>query len=585
MLTAVIFFLAISLTVVLGVASPILKQVKISNDMIQSKASYYLAEGALEDALYRIQTNKTIASGDTVVVNGYTSTITLTTTLDGKTIDSLSTIDGIQRKMEAQVIAGVGASFNYGIQTGEGGFSLNGGSTVNGNVYSNGSILSSDGSTITGSAVAANSAALSSDQTNATPIPITSCTSSNCITFRDSTATQDFAQSFKVSSSSPINKIQLYIKKFGTPSDANVRIVTDSNGSPSTNNLLTSNGILSSNLVTTSFGLIDVVLPSNPSLDPAQTYWIVIDSSGNSTSAYYVLGGNSLYANGSAKTGRYGSTWVATSPTDSYFNVFLGGLNSTIGGGSFVGAIKVGGDAWGNTVTGASVTGTLYCQVGGTGNTYHDNKACDTSRSDPSPSSFPISDSNIEQWKSEATAGGIYNGNVAIGSAGTTTGPIEINGNLLIDGGGKFTMTGTIYVTGSVTISGGASLALSSSYGSNSGVLISDGIMNFNGGSKFAGSGQSTSYPLMITTSDCPAGPTCAGNYALSLGGGAGAVVLNAQSGTLYMAGGSGARELTANQIIIDGGGVVTYSSGLASQVFSSGPSGGWNVSGWKEVQ
>ena len=582
MLIAIVFFLFITTTVVLGIVNPILKQVRISQDMIKSKESYYLAEGAMEDALYRIKNGKNILSGDTVVVNGYTSTVTLTSTSNGRTISITSNRNGIVRKLEANVIAGVGSAFNYGIQTGTGGFQLSGGARINGNVYSNGDILATNGVVITGSAVAANSFALTADQSNETPAVPT-----NNINFRDTSTNPDLAQSFQVNTKGQVNKISLYIKKVGAPADAVFRIVADSAGSPSTTDLLTTQGTLSAALVGTSnFGWVDVVLPSNPELTPGVTYWFVIDSSSQSSTNYYVIGGNNTYANGQAKIGKFSGTWNATSPSglDSYFKIYLGGLTSTIGGDSYSGGVLVGsggiGDAWAHTVRGATVSGNLYCQTGSV-----NNKACNTSKSDPQPQGYPISDANINDWKSGASGGTTITGDYTVGSSGATIGPVVITGNLVVNGGGTLTVNGTIWVKGNVTVSGGGKIKLAATYGSNSGVIVTDGIVNLGGGGSMSGSGQSTSWLMILTTSDCPASPSCAGSNALTLSGGAGAVVLNAQNGTMLLNGGAQVKEATAKTMIANGGAVITYDSGLSNVSFSSGPSGGWDISSWNEVQ
>lgn len=156
MLISVVFFLFLSATIVFGIASPILKQVRISQDLIRSKESYYLAEGTLEDAVYRIKNNKNLVSGDTLVLNGYTTTITVTPTITGKTITTSSNRGGVIRKMESQVTSGVGSSFNYGVQTGLGGFVLQNTSSITGNVYSGGTVTGS-GNTITGDVVSSGS--------------------------------------------------------------------------------------------------------------------------------------------------------------------------------------------------------------------------------------------------------------------------------------------------------------------------------------------------------------------------------------------------------------------------------------------
>lgn len=582
MLVGVVIFMFITLTIVLGIANPILKQVQISQNLINSKTSYFSAEGALEDALYRIKNNKSINSGDTVTLNGNSTTITLTTTMNGETVDALSNLSGVVRKMESSVTTGVGTSFNYGVQVGTGGFVLNGGSRINGNVYSNGDIVATNGVVITGSAIAANSAALTADQTNDTPaIP------PNTINFRNASASQDLGQSFQLSASSPINKISLYIKKVGNPSDITVRIVTDSSGSPSTNNMFSTQGTLSASLVSASnFGWVDVVFPENPQLTPGTTYWVVLDNGSQSASNYYVIGANSSYVNGVAKVGSYGGTWNNTSPSglDAYFRIYLGGLLSTIGGDTYVGGVVIGsagiGDAWAHTVQGATVAGNLYCQSG----TYN-NKSCNTSRSDPPPQGYPVSNANIVDWENDAVAGGVINGNYSVNSSGATLGPKEITGNLTVSGGGTLTLSGTVWVQGTITVTGGGKIKLASSYGATSGVLLSNGYVILDGGSTLTGSGTSGSYLLVLTTSDCPSDPSCSGNDAMSVSGGAGAVVLSAQNGVMDLDGGISANAATAYQITATGGSVINYNSGLTNMSFSSGPSGGWDISTWQEVQ
>ncbi|HEY4508826.1 MAG TPA: hypothetical protein VJC13_00915 [Candidatus Paceibacterota bacterium] len=156
MLVAVIFFLFASLTVVLGIINPILKQAAISKSIIYSKESYYLAEGALEDVVYRLKNNKQVSSTEVLSLNGDISTTTVANTVSGKQVVSLATAMGLSRKMQADVVLGTGISFHYGIQAGDGGFSLSNSSSVTGNIYSSGSITGS-GNLLSGDAVSTGS--------------------------------------------------------------------------------------------------------------------------------------------------------------------------------------------------------------------------------------------------------------------------------------------------------------------------------------------------------------------------------------------------------------------------------------------
>ncbi len=642
-LIAVIFFLAISLTIVLGVATPILQSVKIGNDLIHSKASYFLAEGALEDAVYRVKAGDTVNNGDTITVDGYTTTISVTSIQGNQIFEASSNYGGIYRNMQAAVSAGSGASFSYGLQAGAGGFYISGGSTINGSVYSNGPIIGNGGSKITGAAISANSASLSSDQSNNVPTPITSCNSSTCLTFGNSSASQNIAQSFQVSTDGPLHDIQFYLQKNGSPSNITVKIVADNNGSPSSKDLLSTDGTITASAVSSS-GLdwVDATFPQSLTLYTGTTYWVILYLSKASSQNYYTTGVNSGgYANGIAKVGKFGSSWSNTSPTglDMYFNLYLGGVygvvcgsnSSTSCNSTYAGELAVGsggvGDAWAHQVSGTNVVGTAYCQVGGTGSPYYDNQTCNMSRSDPPAIAMPVSDGNIQDWENQVTSsitgGWTYTGSLTPNWQGTTTSSLthitgdfnsgsgndtftrglEIDGNMTINSGSQVTagpllvkgnltvgstgliLTGTLWVQGTITVSSGAKIALASSYGSNSGIIISNGPMNLAGGGSLAGSGQTGSYLLLATTSDCPISASCNGASAVSISGGAGAVILYAPHGQISMSGGTSVNAMAADYINISGGSTINYNSGLVNMHFTNGPTGGWNVSGWQEVQ
>lgn len=241
------------------------------------------------------------------------------------------------------------------------------------------------------------------------------------------------------------------------------------------------------------------------------------------------------------------------------------------------------GNAKAHTVNNSTIRGINYCQTG-TGN----NKACNTSQPDPESTTMPISDQNILNWKEEASVGDLYVGNYLLNGNNTASlGPKEITGNFTIDGNAVLTVTGTIWVHGNITISNNAIVKLSSSYGHNSGVVVADGNVNFTGNNGFRGSGQTGSYILLVTTSTCPDGPSCGeeSTNAITIGNNADAVILNAQNGTISFSNNAEVNEATAKTIVAGNNTVITYLEGLADVNFSSGPSGGWNLESWKEVE
>jgi hypothetical protein len=576
-LIVVLFFVILSTTILVGVSMPVVQQIENASDFLTSKKGYIVADVQTENALYRFNKGKTDAPA-VLSILGSTATAVLSEVGEDKQIDIEGAIGEFQRFIQARFQKDVGVAFNYGLQTGIGGLEMEGSSYIVGNVYSNGDIVGGGGngwynSYISGSAIAAtlaNPTTHIENLSSSTPVAIQNVGVSN--------TNQDFAQSFVMATTSPIAEVQLYMKKIGSPANATVKIMNNNAGVPG-NTVLTS-GTLNSALITSLYSYVPITMTTSVNLVSGTTYWIVIDVSSNSAVNYYSLGMNNLIYSGNTKQGRVGNSWanLATTTLDAGFKVYVGGDTGSISG---IGVGTSGtGDAWAKTVTNTTVTGTIYCQSG-TGN----NKTCNTSRIDPIPTPMPVSAGNIEEWKELATAGGATSSVTINNNNVRSLGPIKINGNLDLSGSGKLYITGPIYVTGSISVQGSAKIYVDSSMGSLSGILVSDGIVNLQGSGGIYGSGVAGSYVVVTTTSSCPGGSNCAsGNaYALTISGDAGSVVLNAIDGSVDLQGSVGIKALSAKKVHMSGTAHITYESGLADINFTSGPSGAWTVSSWKE--
>lgn len=577
LLIVTVFFLVTSLSVIVGLVAPITREVQTTNNYKLSHQSFAASESLAEDMAFRMKNGRPVQNSETLAVGGASAAASVASSLGGKTITSTGMNANLERVTAISLRQGVGIAFNYGVQAGEGGFILSGGSTIHGSVYSDGIISALNGVHITGSAIVANSPGPTVNQANDTPMPPPSS-----ITFGNAVGTQDMAQSFQVQDIGTVSRVDLYLKKVGTPGNITVHLTTDTSGHPASTDIV--NATMNASLITTSYGWVTVVFPDFVQLQPGTTYWIVANASSNSNN-YYIAGANSAFGGGQGAIGKFTGSWGATSPAglDAYFRMYYGGIMSSIGGDNNSGGVIIGsegqGIAWAHTVTGATVTANLYCQSGA-----HNNKACDTSRPDPAPQPLPISDGNIADWKAEAEAGGTIQGNYHVDDDGATLGPKKITGNLLIDGGGTLMQTGTIWVQGTFTITGGGHLKIPASFGSAGSVLIVDGKGIISGGATLTGSGASGSYPLVLTTSNCPFNSSCNGANALSLDGGASSVILVAQNGTLNIEGGSNIKEATGYQISVSGGADLTYDTGIADMLFTNGPSGGYTIGSWQEV-
>ena len=154
MMVAVLFFVAVSMTMIFGLAGPVLRQQTIVRDFTSSRQSYFLAEAGIEDVVYRLKTGKEVSTTEVLSLNGETTTITTTDTVDGKEVVAIGDVLNSVRKVRTNLAFGTGISFHYGIQAGMGGFVLKNSSSITGNVFSGGSVTGS-GNTIYGDVVSA----------------------------------------------------------------------------------------------------------------------------------------------------------------------------------------------------------------------------------------------------------------------------------------------------------------------------------------------------------------------------------------------------------------------------------------------
>lgn len=580
MMILVFFFMLIGLTILIGIISPTVREFRVASVNLQSKKAYSIAESGVEDMMYRIKNNMevgTIGQDRTLFLKD--STVNIPTDyidiLGGKKkITITGDMNSNQRKIDLTLTTSTGVSFNYGVLAGQGGIFLDSG-MIYGNVYVNGPITaSSSGSNeISGTAISANSPSLISDQSNGIGIP------SYNINFANNNATQDIAQSFRVSEDGSLNKVSLYLKKTGNPSSVTVKIMNDVSGNIGPT--IIASGTLSSSLVTTSYGWIDVSFSTNPMLNTSKTYWLVIDA-GTSTSKYYTIGSTDgdNYTDGISKIGRLDSSWNNTTPSglDYYFNIYLGGINGLISGDGKWNPLDIGtsgGIVKANTVKYVNATGDIYCQSG-----LDNNKTCISGEPDPTYIAFPVSEANIIEWQEGSNSGGVHSGNYTVGpwpDQNVSLGPKKIEGNLRVTSGGVLTLTGNLWVTGNLVLDGGGTIKLDSSYGEDDAVIVVDGTITVTGGTEATGSGAEGSYLMLLSLSDSTS--------AISITGGSGAVIAYAQNGTIYVSGGAHLKEATGYRIVVTGNSSITYESGLTNNNFSSGPSGSWSIDSWKETE
>lgn len=157
MMVATIFFMVVSITIIFGLVGPIVRQQKIAAALIASRQSYYLAEAGIEDAVYRLMTGREIDEAETIILDNEAVETSTTEASGGMEILANAEVRNTVRKVKTNLLLGVGATFNYGVQVGTGGFTLSNNAGVNGNIFSNSSVSGANGAFVTGSVIAVNS--------------------------------------------------------------------------------------------------------------------------------------------------------------------------------------------------------------------------------------------------------------------------------------------------------------------------------------------------------------------------------------------------------------------------------------------
>ena|SRR3989338_4807948 len=146
----------VSLVLVGQASVPTKADLNLAKNFFESKSSSLISESGLEDVSFRIRKAWKYDLNENLILNGYVaSTAIVTDAITGaKTIVASSSVRDLFRSQSGALIKNDRVSINYGVQTGEGGFSMFNSSSVIGNIYSNGSVTGS-GNLVQGSIVSA----------------------------------------------------------------------------------------------------------------------------------------------------------------------------------------------------------------------------------------------------------------------------------------------------------------------------------------------------------------------------------------------------------------------------------------------
>lgn len=553
-----------------------------STNATESEKVIALAESGIDKAIAAINSPGSNYSGESETLLGDGSFSVTVTNMgnSNKIIAATGYIPNkqtpkLKKTIKTQLTNGVGVSFNYGMQIGAGGLVLLNGGTINGSLYSNGNISFNNNTIVTGDIyVAGGTEALADQQTD--------CIELNCtdFIFGKNVSGSDrisVAQSFipNIISSTPINKVSMKLRKFGSPPNLTVRIMHDNNGKPDKNNILATGTLSASNVPANAiYDFYTVTFQISPNLNQNTTYWLMLDANSLSSTNYWMWQSDSAqsYTRGVAK---YSSNWNSGNPTwnsingDLSFKTFMGGVITSV---ISSGAATVSGDVHANTISGLDIQKDAYYQTISNstvaGQSYPDSL-------DPSPVEFPVTDANISQWKDLSLQEGLIEGDVTVSNCNSPLGPGKIAGNLIFS---NFSCTlsvkSPLWVTGNVSASGDVNMKLDESNGSNPGYMIVDGTIVFNNKTKLAGSGSEGGYWMLLSTYDSRA----TGLDAISVKNTFDADIVYAPNGYIDLLNKAIFKELNGYKITFHNNATLNYQTGLTNVVFTSGPSGSFSV-------
>ncbi len=160
LLTFVIFFLLASALLVTGIARTIYDSMTEARLLYESKRSLFAAEGGIEDAIYRHRDSRAYSSTETFTIDGITVSMGRVLVIDTYELTATANANGSTRRSMAELVVGDGASFNFGLQSGNGGIAMSNNSAVYGNVFSNGEVEGQGSATIYGDVISAGASGL-----------------------------------------------------------------------------------------------------------------------------------------------------------------------------------------------------------------------------------------------------------------------------------------------------------------------------------------------------------------------------------------------------------------------------------------
>jgi hypothetical protein len=512
MLITLFLFLGVSLTLAYAATIGVTTELRTYRTLASSKASYIAADAGVEDAFYRVLNEMTVSPSYSIGLMPAAATATVAYNVADDSYDiSVSAQSGEQvRRMLAHVSRNVSLPMRYAVASGVGGIDMSNGTLITSTDGSGGDIYSIG--TVNGAG--SGSSIIRGDVTVGAGLDPYTASSSLCSTDAQllqnaSGRWMEVAQQFNYSAVNDdiIGKVDLMLKKSGSPTDLSISIYDDNAGKPGTQ--LAVQTIPSSLALTSAYQWIPVAFQNPPWLTVGENYWIVAryqSTSNSATNKWFVCYGPDSYPswqsvarsgiNSSGSPGAYSNL-----SGDLSFRTYLGGGNSKISNVRVQGITKadsisgvyIDQDAYylsPATLTGGTVVGTKY----------------PGSPTPPRPS-LPLTNETISDWQQDAAdggeiAGGLW-GSRSVGPRVATSTVTTVNDAII-------TVTGTLHVLGDLNLGNNSIIKCAAAFLDSSCLVIVDGSINPGNNADFQGSGTTGSFITMLSLLDgcLPSAPT-----------------------------------------------------------------------------
>lgn len=163
MLIACLLFLAGAAAISAAAAGPALRRASSARAFADARQGLYTLSSVSDDVAYRKIKGMTVGDSEVLMVGGFSATAIVATVSGGQEVTASASGARFARAAHMRLAQGSGASFHYGVQSGEGGVVLENSSSIKGNVQSNGPVTGESNNMIRGSVISAGLAGLIED--------------------------------------------------------------------------------------------------------------------------------------------------------------------------------------------------------------------------------------------------------------------------------------------------------------------------------------------------------------------------------------------------------------------------------------